>query len=104
VTGVSSALELAVMLRAPLPCFRDPLLWCANCHKHQAFMAAGEHVKWCSRCQCVRYCSRRCQAEHWRDGHRRVCKGLAALMGHGSDGGDGDGGGGGGTGGDGDAS
>lgn len=30
--------------------------------------------KRCGRCQKVSYCSRECQKEHWKDGHRIVCK------------------------------
>jgi ankyrin repeat protein len=28
----------------------------------------------CSRCKLVHYCGPECQAEHWRDGHKEVCK------------------------------
>jgi carboxypeptidase C (cathepsin A) len=30
--------------------------------------------KRCGRCQRVSYCSRECQKEHWKTGHRAVCK------------------------------
>lgn len=31
----------------------------------------------CARCQRAKYCSRECQAQHWRTGHKQACK-LAA--------------------------
>uniref|UniRef100_A0A7S3PTL4 MYND-type domain-containing protein n=1 Tax=Chaetoceros debilis TaxID=122233 RepID=A0A7S3PTL4_9STRA len=31
------------------------------------------HVKKCTRCKEVSYCSVRCQKEHWRNGHKEVC-------------------------------
>lgn len=36
-------------------------------------------VKRCSRCQGVRYCSKECQAAHWRKGHRKACKSAAPV-------------------------
>ena len=34
------------------------------------------------RCTCgmVRYCNRRCQRDHWRDGHRLLCKWVISCM------------------------
>jgi len=28
----------------------------------------------CSKCKTARYCSKDCQRQHWRDGHREECK------------------------------
>jgi hypothetical protein len=73
--------ELAVMVHAPLPSFRDPLLWCCTCTELQARMPADKHTKRCAGCRCVRYCGRRCQSEDWKAGRKRVCAALARLHG-----------------------
>ena len=39
----------------------------------------GGARSFCSGCKSVRYCSKYCQTEHWRMGHRAECKELAAL-------------------------
>ena len=31
------------------------------------------HVKKCTRCKMISYCSVSCQKEHWREGHKEVC-------------------------------
>ena len=38
----------------------------------------------CAKCKTVSYCGRECQAEHWgkEDGHKLVCKQLAAQAAH----------------------
>jgi len=33
----------------------------------------------CGRCRCVRYCSRDCQAAHWKSGHKQHCQPAAAT-------------------------
>jgi MYND finger len=76
-----SLLELAVMVQAPLPCFHEPMQWCAACATPQAYMVVTTSAKWCSGCNCLRYCSKRCQAADWRAGHKRLCAALAALKG-----------------------
>ncbi|KAF6256113.1 hypothetical protein COO60DRAFT_1531023 [Scenedesmus sp. NREL 46B-D3] len=35
----------------------------------------------CSGCRAARYCSRDCQAAHWRAGHRGVCKRIRTAVG-----------------------
>ncbi|KAG2207688.1 hypothetical protein INT47_011808 [Mucor saturninus] len=46
---------------------------CANmaCDKKETEPGS---FKRCGRCQRVSYCSRECQKEHWKTGHRAVCK------------------------------
>jgi hypothetical protein len=40
---------------------------CANCYELRSFFI-------CNRCKHVRYCSKPCQAQHWRvGGHRNIC-------------------------------
>jgi hypothetical protein len=68
-------LEVLVMLQAPLRCLTEAPLWCAGCCKLEVY----GRTKWCSRWQCVRYCSRECQTDDWRGRHKRSCRGLAAL-------------------------
>eukprot|EP00249_Psilotum_nudum_P008207 c21118_g1_i1 orf=82-2181(+) len=36
----------------------------------------------CSRCKAVRYCSSKCQVQHWKEGHRQVCREPEALTGY----------------------
>jgi MYND finger len=74
----SDMLAMMVMLDAPIDTMPAPL-WCVRCPNIDAFMPAGKHTKWCSRCVCVRYCSRECQVADWRDGHKKICPALAAL-------------------------
>ena len=33
----------------------------------------------CSKCRCVRYCSRECQGEHWKE-HKKQCKFTASFL------------------------
>jgi MYND finger len=68
-------LEVLVMLQAPLRCVTEAPLWCAKCWRSEVY---GQ-TRWCSRCQCVRYCSKKCQTDDWRGGHNRLCRALAAL-------------------------
>ncbi|ETW07927.1 hypothetical protein H310_02330 [Aphanomyces invadans] len=34
----------------------------------------------CARCLCVRYCSKECQTEDWKAGHKRACKPKSAPV------------------------
>ena len=46
---------------------------CANCDEPRAVLT-------CTRCKHVRYCSRSCQAQHWRvGGHRNICRAAPML-------------------------
>ena len=45
---------------------------CKNCLKD------GTGFERCSKCKCVRYCSRECQRAHWKRSHKDVCAHLAA--------------------------
>jgi MYND finger len=73
----SNMLDMMVML-VPMHGMLAPL-WCARCPNIDVFMPAGKHTKWCSKCVCVRYCSRECQIADWRDGHKTICPALAAV-------------------------
>jgi len=44
---------------------------CSNCSKN------ASKVRLCSRCKCVQYCSKACQAEDWKKKHKKECKFLA---------------------------
>ena len=46
-------------------------LACAACDKILSYDA-----KRCSACK-VRYCSKECQAAHWQNGHKKLCKKIA---------------------------
>mmetsp|Transcript_49413 Transcript_49413/g.119862 ORF Transcript_49413/g.119862 Transcript_49413/m.119862 type:complete len:540 (+) Transcript_49413:84-1703(+) len=49
---------------------------CANCKKPEE---GRNNFSQCSKCRTVRYCSRDCQVEHWKNGgHKKECKKLAA--------------------------
>jgi len=39
---------------------------CANCEKH------GANLK-CAKCKNANYCSKACQKQHWKNGHRELC-------------------------------
>lgn len=46
---------------------------CAECHR------PGEHL--CSACKGVYYCSKNCQANHWKaGGHKKFCKSIQSAM------------------------
>mmetsp|Transcript_11815 Transcript_11815/g.25756 ORF Transcript_11815/g.25756 Transcript_11815/m.25756 type:complete len:446 (-) Transcript_11815:28-1365(-) len=49
---------------------------CANCKKGAQ---AGEKFKQCSKCKAQWYCSKECQVEAWRAGHKKDCKRAAIL-------------------------
>lgn len=44
---------------------------CASCN---ATMAKGIDLKSCARCKVTYYCSRECQKNHWKAGHKLVCR------------------------------
>jgi hypothetical protein len=45
---------------------------CANCNK---VSQEDTQLKACARCKACHYCSKKCQVEHWKDGHKVDCKG-----------------------------
>ena len=44
---------------------------CANCNKKSDCFP--EQLKHCAKCKSVWYCGRKCQLEHWKDGHKIDC-------------------------------
>ena len=40
---------------------------CAQCETECAAL-------FCSKCRCTPYCSKPCQAQHWRNGHKKHCR------------------------------
>jgi hypothetical protein len=46
---------------------------CANCNKSSE--EDNTQFKACARCKTFYYCSKECQVEHWKDGHKVDCKG-----------------------------
>jgi hypothetical protein len=44
---------------------------CANCY---GLEEDGNNLFRCARCRQVSYCSRDCQAQHWKKAHRKHCK------------------------------
>ena len=51
----------------------EPPPVCAYC------LAREDNLRRCT-CGMVRYCNRRCQRDHWRDGHRLLCKWVISCM------------------------
>ncbi|EJK62084.1 hypothetical protein THAOC_17317, partial [Thalassiosira oceanica] len=49
---------------------------CGNCGKEAQ---GGEKFKQCSKCKAQWYCSKECQVEAWRDGHKKDCKRASIL-------------------------
>ena len=45
---------------------------CANCGTKSR---EQEQLKACARCRAFRYCSKQCQVQHWKAGHKVDCKG-----------------------------
>lgn len=43
---------------------------CTNCGKE------GNSLQKCGSCKVVLYCSRECQIEHWKNGHKETCLGI----------------------------
>eukprot|EP01084_Bolivina_argentea_P313568 543010_1 len=41
---------------------------CGNCGKDNA-------LKRCASCKVIYYCTKECQAMHWKNGHKKICKG-----------------------------
>lgn len=52
---------------------------CANrrCHNFSGASEAGLRLGRCAGCRVVRYCSPRCQAQHWAGGHKQECCSMA---------------------------
>ena len=50
--------------------------YCANCSKEAK---AGEKFKQCSKCKAQWYCSKECQVEAWKAGHKKDCKRAGIL-------------------------
>ena len=49
---------------------------CDNCSKE---VKTGEKFKQCSKCKAQWYCSKECQVEAWKAGHKKDCKRATIL-------------------------
>ena len=49
---------------------------CGNTESRPGRIVNNEigEFKSCSRCKQVYYCSKECQLQHWKNGHKNVCK------------------------------
>jgi hypothetical protein len=45
---------------------------CGDRHRHK--------ISLCTGCRAVHYCSRECQAKHWKEGHKDACKGVQVAL------------------------
>ena len=50
--------------------------YCANCSKEAK---TGDNFKQCSKCKAQWYCSKECQVEAWKAGHKKDCKRASIL-------------------------
>jgi hypothetical protein len=55
--------------KSPFDCWKHR---CANCN---IMSEEKEEFKVCARCKAFHYCSKKCQVEHWKAGHKVDCKG-----------------------------
>ena len=44
----------------------DPMNVCVVCY-------SADHLRQCSKCRAVQYCSKECQIHDWKHGHKKVC-------------------------------
>jgi hypothetical protein len=52
---------------------------CTNLAKLSELQLVRGKAKVCGGCKLVRMCSAECQRQHWKAGHKKVCKALAAA-------------------------
>jgi hypothetical protein len=79
--------DLALQLRAFGAAVAEalPISWacnnaaCSNLAKLSELQLVTGKAKVCSGCKQVRMCSAECHREHWKAGHKKVCKKLAAT-------------------------
>ena len=58
-----------IFSKPPFDCWKNR---CANCDR----MSEGkQNFKACARCKAFHYCSKKCQVQHWKAGHKVDCKG-----------------------------
>ena len=50
---------------------------CGACGKEPS--ATGKRLQVCAGCRSVSYCSKQCQREHWKNGHKAECERLHAA-------------------------
>jgi hypothetical protein len=58
-----------IFSKSPFDCWKHR---CANCN---IMSEEKEEFKACARCKAFHYCSKKCQVEHWKAGHKVDCKG-----------------------------
>ena len=53
--------------------------WQRVCANYSKEAETGEKCKQCSKCKAQWYCSKECQVEAWRAGHKQDCKRASIL-------------------------
>jgi hypothetical protein len=84
IEGGDVLIELERPLIAVLdrPRIEDTCSWCFSWTELPVLSGAGVNqalkVNWCTGCRKVKYCSKRCQSQAWKGGHKQECKRLAS--------------------------
>jgi hypothetical protein len=84
IEGGDVLIELERPLIAVLdrPRIEDTCSWCFSWTELPVLSGAGVNqalkVNWCTGCRKVKYCSKRCQSQSWKGGHKQECKRLAS--------------------------
>ena len=52
---------------------------CAFCHVFEALSGSTHDFKCCARCRVPFYCSKKCQKQHWRAGHKTECTSILKM-------------------------
>jgi SET and MYND domain-containing protein len=65
------------------PRVEDTCSWCFSWTELPVLSGAGINqavkVNWCTGCKQVKYCSKKCQSQAWKAGHKQECKKFAAA-------------------------
>lgn len=63
------------------PRIEDTCAWCFSWTELPVLSGAGVNqaskVNWCTGCKKVKYCSKQCQSQAWKAGHKRECRELS---------------------------
>jgi MYND finger/Sel1 repeat len=64
--------------QAPMPRHEKlQMIACGHCNKSHHECTA---LLRCSKCKCICYCSKSCQTQHWKMGHKRDCAGVCVWI------------------------